>query len=393
MDKTKFVAKTLHGLEKVLATELENIGATQVQPSKRAVTFEGDKTTLYRANYELRTALRILVPVEDFYARDEKQFYARVRDRVDWSEFMGADDTLAVDAVVQSQTFRHSKYLALTVKDAIVDQFRDKFGRRPDVNLGNPELRIHLHVHENYCQLLLDASGDSLHKRGYRREQTDAPINEVLAAGMLQLAGYDGSQIFIDPMCGSGTLAIEAAMIARRMPAKFLTPHFGFFRWRDFDKKLWENVKTEADSKLQPIQNQIFASDLDVQANNATAVNLMAAGLDREVNLQRKNFEKLEPPTETGGILMTNPPYDERLKVEEIENFYRKIGERFKHNWQGWTAWVISSNRPALNALHLRPTARHTLFNGKLECAFFKFQMYEGSKKGGSNVLSEATET
>lgn len=376
LEKETFIVKTMHGLEPVLAAEIEGIGGADVQPLKRAVSFVGDRALMYRANYELRTALRVLWPIHSFHARDERQFYARVRDEVDWSYFMDVSGTLAVDAVVQSETFRHSQYMALTVKDAIVDQFRDRFGSRPDVNTVVPDIRIHLRIHENKCDLLLDASGDSLHKRGYRRDQLDAPINEVLAAGMLQLSGWDGTGHFVDPMCGSGTIPIEAAMLARRIAPQKHREFFGFFRWKDFDKKLWQKVKAEADAREQAADCQIFASDKDSRARNATSINALAAGVENDIHISKTSFETLEPPAPTG-VLMTNPPYDERLKIEEVEAFYAMIGSRFKHHWQGWSAWVISSNRAALHKIGLKTSKRHQLFNGAFECFFNKYELYQ----------------
>jgi putative N6-adenine-specific DNA methylase len=380
--RLRFVARTMEGLEPVLMTELEALGAADIRPLKRAVSFEGDYRLLYRANYELRTALRVFMPIHQFVTSNPRNFYTHVRE-IDWSKYMDVDDSLAVDATVAGDYFKHSHYVALTTKDAIVDQFRDKYNRRPDVNTIAPTLRIYTRINGAQCELLLDASGDSLHRRNYRRDATTAPINEVLAAGMLLLAGWDGSRPFADPMCGSGTLAIEAAMMARRMPIQMLREGFGFMKWKDFDRKLWADVQAKANAqRLDECPYPVFAYDKDPRARNATAINLMAAGLEGSITVERMAFERLTAPA-SAGLLVTNPPYDERLQVEEIVTFYKGIGDRLKHHWPGWDAWIISSNRDALKHLGLRPSRRITLFNGALECSFQRFSMYEGKKGTG----------
>ncbi len=373
-----YIAKTYAGLEPVLAEELRALGATGIKELRRAVQFDGDKRMLYRANYELRTALRILVPVHSFPAFNEQELYEAVR-QVDWSTYMNVDDTLAIDAVTQGETFRHSQYAGQITKDAIVDQFRERYQRRPDVNLSDPTVRINLHIRGTHCDLSLDSSGDSLHRRGYRREAVEAPLSEVLAAGMILLSGWDRQSTFVDPMCGSGTLPIEAAMLAMQIPAQRYRPAFGFFAWPDFDKELWHEVFTTADKKMQEIDFQIIASDIDPRACATTTVNLICARLEEVVQLRQSPFENLVLQ-ETPGILMMNPPYDERMEIEDAIAFYKNIGDCFKKQWPGWNAWVISSNREALKNLGLRASRRITLFNGPLECSFQKFEMYAGSK-------------
>ena len=382
MQKTRiygFVAKTLSGLEPALAAELQSLGASGVRELKRAVAFDGDMRLLYRANYELRSALRILIPVHSFPAYNERNLYEGIRE-TDWSEFMSVDDTLAVDAVTQGEVFRHSQYVGLLTKDAIVDQFRDRYRRRPNVNTVSPALRVNVHIRGTHCDVSLDASGDSLHRRNYRRDTVEAPLSEVLAAGMILLGEWNGKGHFVDPMCGSGTLPIEAAMIATHTPPQIKRESFGFFRWPDFDRKLWQEVKREADARIQPFEFQILASDKDARARNATAINAMSAGLENIIRVDKMPFEKLEAPA-PAGTLMTNPPYDERLKMDDIAAFYKSIGDRLKKHWTGWDAWLISSNREALGHLGLRPSRRITLFNGALECSFQKFELYEGTRR------------
>lgn len=369
-----FLAKTLAGLEPVLADELHAIGASAILPLKRAVAFEGDMRMLYRANYELRTALRILIPIHSFSAFNERDFYDAVRE-INWANYMSVGDTLAVDAIAQGEIFRHSQYLGLLTKDAIVDQFRERYNRRPNVSTTGPTLRINVHVQGAHADISLDASGDSLHRRNYRRDTVEAPLNEVLAAGMVMLSGWNGKGAFVDPMCGSGTLPIEAALLATNTPAQIRRESFGFFKWPDFDQKLWKDVKSEADARIQPFEFDILAADKDPRARNATAVNLMSAGLENTVRIEKIPFEKLESPEHPGTLVM-NPPYDERLKIEDTITFYKNIGDVLKKRWPGWSAWVISSNRDALKHIGLKAAKKVTLFNGALECSFQKFEMY-----------------
>ncbi len=374
-----FTAKTLSGLEPALAAELKTLGATGIRELKRAVAFDGDMRMLYRANYELRSVLRVLIPIHSFPAYNEKNLYEGIRE-IDWSQYMRVDDTLAVDAVTQGEVFRHSQYAGLLTKDAIVDQFRERYQRRPNVNTVAPNLRINIHVQGTHCDVSIDASGESLHRRNYRRDTVEAPLNEVLAAGMILLSGWNGQGNFVDPMCGSGTIAIEAAMIGTHTPPQIKRESFGFFRWPDFNRKLWEEVKNEADARIQPFEFQIFASDKENRARNAVGINTMAAGLENVVRIDRIPFEKLVPP-EVPGVLITNPPYDERLKMDDIAAFYKSIGDRLKQQWAGWDAWMISSNREALKQVGLRASRKITLFNGALECSFQKFELYEGTKR------------
>lgn len=372
------IVRTMQGLESVLAAELEQLGATDIQVLKRAVSCKGDRRLMYRINYESRTALRVLMPVHSFKASNEQSYYRGVRE-VDWSRYLDAKDTLAVDALVAGEVFRHSQYMALLTKDAIVDQFRDRLGRRPGVNVEAPTLRIMTRIVGGQCDLLLDSSGDSLHKRGYRRDSVEAPLNEVLAAGMILITGWNGDRPLVDPMCGSGTIPIEAAMLASHIPPQHLRESFGFFRWKDFDKKLWKEVKTAADARIQTAGSPIYASDIDARARNATAINLMAAGLEKTVQVEKIAFEKLSPPAPSG-LLILNPPYDERLKLDAATAFYKSIGDRLKQHWAGWEAWLISSNLEAWKGFGLRPSRKIPLINGSLECYFQKFELYAGKK-------------
>ena len=383
----KFLAKTVTGLEQVLADEIKNIGGQNIELLKRAVRFEGDLKTLYRANLELRTAIRILVPMYSFVADDENIYYDKIRE-IDWSQHMKVSDTLAIDATTFGEYFTHSKYIALKTKDAIVDQFRDNTGRRPNVNVVSPTMRLNIHIMGNEVNVLMDSSGDPLFKRGYRVERMDAPLNEVLAAGMILLSDWERDCDFVDPMCGSGTLLIEAGLIARNMPSQWNRTSFGFQKWPNFDNDLWQEVRKESQENIIPFDHQILGYDRDFKAISIARTNIMTANLSDSIEVKRATFEKLEAPS-SKGILMLNPPYDERLHIKNINELYKMMGDQFKQNFKGWNAWVISSNMRALKNIGLRPSKKIWLMNGSLDCKFLKFEMYEGSKRAPKPVASD----
>ena len=376
----KLIAKTMAGLEGVLAAELEAVGATAIRQAPRAVHFEGEYEVLYRANFEARTALRILVPIADFPARNEEELYHRIFD-IDWRRYMDVNDTFAVDAVVWSEVFRHSKFAALKTKDAIADRFRKELGRRPSVNVDFPGLRVHLHISNQSVSVSLDSSGESLHRRGYRLRGGPAPINETLAAGMILLSGWDGERPFIDAMCGSGTLLIEAALIAGRIPPQWQRRVFGFQKWKDYQPELWEQVRRNALTQPAYEWPPILGFDRDFRAIRTAEENIAAAHISGKIRLEKMPFEHLKPPP-APGLLMMNPPYDERMPVEEAHAFYKAIGDRLKQHWAGYDAWIISANLEALKHVGLRPSRKISLFNGPLECKFQKYELYEGKAKG-----------
>ncbi|MEN0003670.1 MAG: THUMP domain-containing protein [Bacteroidota bacterium] len=375
----KYIAKTLAGLEEVLMQELEAIGATDIQKGTRVVYFEGDLKILYRANYELRTSIRILAELTRFKAFDENVLYREIK-KINWSDYLSLEQTFAIDAVVHSKQFTHSKYVALKTKDAIADQFRERQGKRPSVNPRTPDVRIHVHISQTQCTVSLDSSGDSLHKRGYRTETLAAPISETLAAGMILLSGWNKDCALIDPMCGSGTIIIEAAMIAYNIPPQRHRTRFGFMQWANFDKNLWEQVVEEANSKITDFEHPLLAFDKDFKAMKVASQNVINAELEGKVSVRKKKFEKLERPAERGFIIM-NPPYDERLTLSVIEDLYKMIGDRLKQEFNGYEAWIISSNKEALKHVGLRPSSKRTLFNGKLECKFHKYELYAGTRR------------
>ena len=359
--------------------ELQELGASNIKPLRRGASFDGDLKMLYRANLHLRTAIRILKPYKHFRARNEEELYRQIQ-RINWTKLLTLKHTFAVDAVVHSRYFRHSKYAGLKTKDAIVDQFRDKFDRRPNVNVGSPDLQINLHIYEDEVNLSFDSSGDSLHMRGYRREVGEAPINEVLAAGMILLTGWKGDSIFIDPMCGSGTLLVEAAMIASNTPPSFLRERFGFKKWKHYKEELWQEVLDEASAKIKKPAFPILGFDSDFRTVRMAERNIETANMLDHIEVKRTKLERLEAPEEKG-IIVTNPPYDERLQSEDINELYSMMGDRFKQQFTGYEAWMITSNYEASKRIGLRASKKIPLQNGALECRFLKFELYEGSKK------------
>lgn len=377
----QYLAKTLFGLEDVLAQELKELGATDIVPGARHVTFKGDKRLLYRANYELRTAIRILQPIYSFKTKHENHFYAKMYE-FDWAKYFDVDQTFAIDGVTQSKYMTHSKYVALKAKDSIVDQFRSRFRERPSIDVQDPDIRFNVHIsRENLCTVSIDTSGDSLHKRGYRRDTVEAPINEILAAGLVLLSDWKRDRAFLDPMCGSGTIAIEAAMLAKNMPPqKQRKIPFGFVKRKDFDADLWDEVKREADAKISDFEHDVLGSDKDFDAVSISRFNAGYAEVDDVVTFSRRDFKLAKAPAESG-VLIFNPPYDERLGVADVTAFYKAIGDALKKNWTGWEAWIISSNIGALKRLGLRASSRKNLFNGKLECKLMQFEMYDGTRK------------
>jgi putative N6-adenine-specific DNA methylase len=373
-----YLAKTFHGLEDLLAQELTDLGAAEVRPVKRAVHFSGDQRILYQANLWLRTALRVLVPIHQFEARDEGGLYRGVQ-AIAWGEYLTPSQTLAVDTVVHSAQFTHGHYVALKAKDAIVDQFRQQTGRRPSVDTDNPDLRIHLHVNDVTVRVLLDSSGESLHRRGYRLAGRRAPLNEVLANGLLRLSGWTPEQPLLDPMCGSGTIPIEATLISANIAPGLLRQRFGFQLWRDYDQSLWANLRREARAARRSPLAPILGRDLAPAAINAAQANARRAQVQDLIDFAPADF-LLEPAPEVPGWLIMNPPYGERLGEEDQRAFYRSIGDRFKQAYAGHQAWVISSNLPALKALGLKPAKKHTLYNGPLLCKFQGYELYAGTR-------------
>lgn len=378
------VAKTQFGLEEVLATELRNIGATDVEVHNRAVSFTGDLRIMYKANLWLRTALKVLLPIEKFRAKNETQLYDGIK-KIKWDDYLDKEGRFVIRTSLKSDFFNHSQYVSLKSKDAIADQFRDKYGIRPSVDLTHPDLSIDIHINKDEVTVSLDSSAESLHRRGYRTDSTLAPINEVTAAGMILLTGWNGEGNYVDPMCGSGTLLIEAAMIAKNMPPNLNRAQFGFERWKNYDPALFAQVREEAVAAIRESKASIFGSDKTFKAIEISRENITRAGLDEDIKVSNKRFEEVKGP-EGGGIMIINPPYGERLPIEEIGAFYNMMGDQMKKEFNGYDVWVISSNIPALKMTGLAPSKKIMLYNGALECRFHKFEIYKGSRREKVNT-------
>ncbi len=375
----QLITKTVAGLEEVLAAEIRALGAKNVRIMHRAVICEGNKEMMYKLNYRVRTGLKVLKPFKSFFAKNPDELYKKAQE-IQWWDLLRTDQTFCVDAVTSGSYFTHSQYAALKLKDAIVDQFREEVGPRPSINTLNPDLRINLHIREDKVQLLFDSSNESLHHRGYRKQVDKAPMNEVLAAGLIQLSGWKADCNFLDCMCGSGTLPIEAAMFAMKIPAGYYRRQWGFMKWDDWDPDLWRKVKEEADAEICEFDHEIWASDRSPKAVGIAEGNIANAKLQHDIHLMKKNMEDLTPPEE-GGIVIINPPYGDRLEEDDIDQVYENIGNTLKHNFQGYQCWLITDDAVALKHVGLKPSAKIPVWNGPLECRFVKFEIFGGSRK------------
>lgn len=376
----KMTATTLFGLEGVLADELKKLGAKEVKENVRSVSFRGDKGFLYKANIALRTAVRILKPIKTCKVFDEEDLYEAIQ-KIKWEKYLDAEGTFVIGAVVNSRNFTsNSHYISLKSKDAVADYFRHKYHKRPNVDLKYPDVKIHIHIQKEWLTISLDSSGDSLHKRGYRTSTNIAPINEVLAAGMVLLSGYRGDENFIDPMCGSGTILIEAAMIANNIPANINRKHFAFENWKDYDEDLYFVIQDSLLNKIRSSHFKIMGFDKAPSAVKKAKQNIISANLEEFVGVHHVNFFNSKKEVFGNTTILFNPPYGERLNIDTAE-FYRKIGDTLKHNYSGSTAWLITSDVQALKNVGLRTSRRIALKNGDLDCKFVKYELYEGSRK------------
>ncbi|MCF7569395.1 THUMP domain-containing protein [Sabulilitoribacter arenilitoris] len=373
------VAKTLFGFEELLAKELTQLGAQDVKKGVRNVAFSGDKGFMYKANLGLRTAVKILKPIHSFSVSSEQDLYNKIY-KMSWENYLKPTGTLAVDATIHSNLFSHSLYIAQKTKDAIVDKFRDTTGQRPNVDLKFPDIKINVHIDRRQCTISLDSSGDSLHKRGYKTATNIAPINEVLAAGMIMLSGWDGQSDFMDPMCGSGTMLIEAAMIACNIPPNLMRKEFAFERWQDWDVDLFEKIEESLLSKTRDFHHKIMGYDKAPSAVSKAKDNVKNAQLEDFIDVKHEDFFKTQKGGDKKLHMVFNPPYGERLNID-MQEFYKNIGDTLKQNYPGTDAWFITSNLDALKHVGLRPSRKIQLFNAKLEARLVKYVMYEGSKK------------
>lgn len=379
----QMIAKTFKGLEEVLAQELIALGANDIQIERRAVRFSGDKAVLYRANLCLRTASRVLVPIASFKAKDADTIYTQARE-IDWSRYMTADTTFAIDATVYSDLMRNSRYVTYRLKDAIADYWTVKENKRPSVKVTNPDMIFNIHIAQDKVTLSLDSSGESLHKRGYRVANTEAPINEALAAGMLMLAGWKGQSDFYDPMCGSGTLLIEAALMARNIAPGVFRQQFAFEKWKDFDEELWSEIYND-DSQEREFSHKIYGSDASFYAIQQAAKNIKSAGVQKEIELKQIRLEESQLVSDSESkhapLVMINPPYGERLASnKDMERLYGAMGSALKHRFAGATAWIISSNEDAMKCIGLKPSKKMRLLNGELDCQFNRYDLFAGKR-------------
>ena len=374
----ELIAKTFMGLEPVLAQELTQLGANNVQTGRRMVSFTGNQEMMYRANFQLHTAIRILKPIKHFKAHSAEEVYDEIK-TVDWSRYIEKGKTFSVDSVVYSEEFRNSRFVTYKVKDAIVDQFREKTGARPNISVSNPDIRLHIHIAEDNATLSLDSSGESLHRRGYRQESVEAPLNEVLAAGMIMMTGWKGETDFIDPMCGSGTLLIEAAMIARNMSPGIFRKEFAFEKWPDFNQELFDRIYND-DSQEREFEHHIYGYDIDMKAVNTARLNVKAAGFTKDITIEQADFKNFTQPSQPS-IIITNPPYGERISTPNLLGTYKMIGERLKHEFMGNDAWILSYREECFEQIGLKPSIKIPVFNGSLECEFRKYALFGGRMK------------
>ena len=377
MKNFRLVAKTSSGLEQVLAEEVKKIGGQNITLGNRAVFYEGDLKTIYKSNYYLRTALRVLKEIEFFRFKNVEQFYIKCKD-IDWQKYFGIDQSFVIHSTVgNSKDFSNSMFASLKAKDAIADHFRNKAGKRPNVDTENPDIVIDLHIHEDTCIISLDSSGESLHKRGYRINQGEAPLNEVLAAGMIKLSGWNGNSDFLDPMCGSGTLPIEATMIAYNIPAGKFRKNYAFENWSDFDQLLLDDVKKE--NTKREFKHQIYGSDISMSNLLNAQTNARRALVFNKIKFQVSDFKDLKIDLNNGMIII-NPPYGERLKERDLNELYAMIGERLKHQFAGNTAWILSSSMESFKFVGLKPDLKIDLYNGSLKCKFNNYKLFTGKR-------------
>ena len=391
-EKFEMVAKTFQGLEGVLADELRALGADEVTEGRRMVSFKGDKEMMYRANFCLRTALRVLKPIHKFKSSDADDLYRKVKE-FDWEQIMSVDSTFSIDATVFSDSFRHSRFVTYRVKDAIVDYFNEKCGKRPSIRLNAPDMRFNVHISDHDVTISLDSSGEPLYKRGWRTAQTDAPINEVLAAGIIKLSGWDGQSNFVDPMCGSGTFLVEAALIAANINPGVFRQDFAFQHWADYDADLYDSIYND-DSQERDFNFKIYGSDIAVQAVAIARANVKSAGVAKYVEVEQKPIQDYNAlPAEGKGVLITNPPYGERLKLDDIEALYATIGEKLKRVFRGYDAWVIASDENLIDQIGLKPSVKYPLLNGDIPCELREYVIFDGAyndlRRAGGSIKNE----
>ncbi len=371
----ELIAKTFKGLEPVLAKELADLGAQNIQQGRRVVTFEGDKRMMYKANFSLRTAIRILKPIHYFKARSAEDVYNAVKS-IKWEQYLTENNTFSVDSVVYSEEFSNSRFVTYKVKDALVDYFRERTGKRPNISVSNPDIQLHIHISDEDASLSLDSSGESLHKRGYRVDSVEAPLNEILAAGLIMLSGWSGQCDLIDPMCGSGTILIEAALIAKGLAPGLFRKGYAFEKWSDFDPEMFQDIYDD-DSSEREFEHKIYGYDIDPKAVMASNNNVRSASLQNDITVRVQDFKDFTQPRDKS-LIIVNPPYGERITTSDLFATYRTLGERFKHAFKGNEAWVISCKDELFREIGLKPSIKIPLFNGSLECEYRQYKMFDG---------------
>jgi len=373
--KFELTAKTFHGLEKVLASEIKKIGASEIKILKRAVSFKGDLKVIYKANYLLRTALNVLLKIKTFNAKTSDALYEEVK-KINWDDYLKLEETFVISSTVYSTFHTHSHFAALKVKDAIVDYFNEKYNERPSIDTKEPDKRINLHINSDICTISIDTSGEALFKREYRRDTDVAPLNEVLAAGMIMLSDYKNIEYFYDPMCGSGTILIEAARIFLNIPSGYSRKKYGFLKFSNYDYKIWNEVKREAEKVIKKeIDIKFIGTDINEKTISIARRNIGNARLRNFIKIQTKDFinSKFENKK---GLIITNPPYDIRLKSNNINNLYKEMGDTLKHGFKGWSVYIFSGNFEAIKHVGLKTSQRIELYNGKIECKLLKYEIF-----------------
>ncbi len=389
-EKFDMVAKTFLGLEGVLADELRALGAEEVTEGNRVVAFKGDKEMLYRANFACRTAVRVLKPFITLRSTGADDLYEQLKS-FDWEQLMTVNTTFAIDATVYSEEFNNSRFVTYRVKDAIADYFNDKYGKRPSIRLTNPDIRFDVHISGRDVTLSLDSSGDPLFKRGWRTAQTDAPINEVLAAGIIMLSGWKGDTDLVDPMCGSGTFLIEAALIGANIAPGVYRDHYAFQQWPDYDADLFDKIYND-DSAEREFTHKIYGSDIEGKAIAIARANVKNAGLNKYIELERRDLNDIEEVPEHG-TLISNPPYGERLNLEDIDQFYSDLGFKLKHTFKGYNVWLICYDKEQYFKIGLKPSVKYALNNGGLDCELLQYVIFDGSynelRERGEHIRNE----
>ncbi|GAB1372006.1 THUMP domain-containing protein [Candidatus Kapaibacterium sp.] len=374
----KVIVKTFQGLEDVLASEIEKIGGRDIEVLNRAVLFSGNKESVYAANVKLRTALRVLIPISDFDVFNENDLYKHTKS-FPWQDLITPSSTIAVDSFISNSPFNHTNYVALKVKDAIVDKMREHYNSRPSVDVENPVLRVNVHIFKNNCTLSLDTSGYSLHKRGYRQAQTDAPLNECLAAGMILMSGWENGIDFYDLMCGSGTFTTEAFSIASNT-APNIHGNFSFLKWKDYEPDLFKKVIDDAKKSIVDVKSRFFTSDISAKAVAVTKTNMRNPDMRKKVHISQKDFFETLPQAKSG-MIMLNPPYGERISLDDNKDFYKRIGDKLKFDYPDFNCWILSGNPESVKFIGLKPSKKINLLNGKIECKFNRYDLYTGSRK------------